>query len=197
MNTALLMIDMQEQFRKKLRKRKNFIDTVKRVASSCARARIPVFHITTEFPKHFLPLYNRVKGLSICIAGTPQAREIAELEAIACTKKGRYRQGHYFLVKPHYDAFFATPLDCQLRCLEVDTVLIAGLYTHWCVLSTVFGALSRNYRVHVIEDCVMSEKKHKDLARKICKHIFDKKTDALRLVRSAQVIRRAQRAKRK
>ncbi len=188
MNTALLVIDMQEQFRDDLRKRKSFIDTVKRVASSCARAGIPVFHITAEFTPEFLPLFNREKGSSICMAGTPEAEEIAELKAIACTEEGHYRQGHYPLVKPHYDAFFATSLDCQLKRLEVDTLLVTGLFTHWCVLSTVFSAISRDYCVHVIKDCVMSEQKHEDLARMICEQVFDKDTNALKLVDSNDVL---------
>lgn len=56
--------------------------------------------------------------------------------------------------KKRYDCFVGTDLDFVLRKHGINTVLITGVNTNSCVLSTVAAACSRDYAVIVIEDCV-------------------------------------------
>ena len=56
--------------------------------------------------------------------------------------------------KKRYDCFVGTDLDFLLRAHGINTVLITGVNTNSCVLSTACAACSRDYAVVVIEDCV-------------------------------------------
>jgi biuret amidohydrolase len=56
--------------------------------------------------------------------------------------------------KKRYDCFRATDLDFTLRAHGVNTLLISGVNTNSCILSTTAAACSLDYAAVVIEDCV-------------------------------------------
>lgn len=56
--------------------------------------------------------------------------------------------------KSYSSAFYGTPLVSYLNGLRVDTILMTGGVTSGCVRATAIDAISRNYNVAVIEDCV-------------------------------------------
>jgi nicotinamidase-related amidase len=56
--------------------------------------------------------------------------------------------------KKRYDCFVATDLDFVLRKHGINTVLITGVNTNSCILSTATTACGRDYAVIVVEDCV-------------------------------------------
>lgn len=56
--------------------------------------------------------------------------------------------------KKRYDAFRATDLDLLLRSRGINTVLITGVNTNSCVLSTTTAACALDYAPIVVEDCV-------------------------------------------
>jgi len=56
--------------------------------------------------------------------------------------------------KKRYDCFIGTDLDFLLRTHGINTLLITGVNTNSCVLSTACAACSRDYAVVVVEDCV-------------------------------------------
>ena len=56
--------------------------------------------------------------------------------------------------KKRYDCFVGTDLDFLLRAHGVNTLVVTGVNTNSCVLSTVCAACSRDYAVIVAEDCV-------------------------------------------
>jgi biuret amidohydrolase len=58
--------------------------------------------------------------------------------------------------KKRYDCFRATDLDFTLRAHGINTLLIAGVNTNSCVLSTTTAACALDYAALVIEDCVAS-----------------------------------------
>jgi len=57
------------------------------------------------------------------------------------------------LEKRRFSAFFKTDLDQTLRTLGADTVIIAGIATHVCVLGTALDALSNDFSAVILEDC--------------------------------------------
>lgn len=61
-----------------------------------------------------------------------------------------------YLPKRRFSAFFKTDLDLTLRLHGVDGVAIAGINSHWCVLSTAFDALSHDFCAYIISDCCAS-----------------------------------------
>ncbi|MCX5903696.1 MAG: cysteine hydrolase [Proteobacteria bacterium] len=61
--------------------------------------------------------------------------------------------GDLVLEKRRFSAFFKTDLDQTLRTWQVDTVLIAGIATHVCVLATALDAVSNDFSAVILEDC--------------------------------------------
>jgi nicotinamidase-related amidase len=80
-----------------------------------------------------------------CIEGTPGADIIPELAP---------RPGDHVVVKRRFSAFLDTDLEILLRGLGVDTLLVTGMDTGWCVLWTTGDAFQRDHHVRVVEDCV-------------------------------------------
>jgi nicotinamidase-related amidase len=80
-----------------------------------------------------------------CVEGTPGMDIIAELTP---------QPGDHVVVKRRFSAFLDTDLEILLRGLGVDTLLVTGLDTGWCVLWTAGDAFQRDHHVRVVEDCV-------------------------------------------
>jgi maleamate amidohydrolase len=76
--------------------------------------------------------------------------------------------------KSYASAFYGTPMVSYLNGLRVDTILITGGTTSGCVRATTVDAITRNYNVAVVEDCVFDriEVSHKaslfDMWMKYC-----------------------------
>jgi nicotinamidase-related amidase len=72
--------------------------------------------------------------------------------------------GDIVVRKTRVGAFSTTDLGQQLRDLQIDTLILAGLSTSGVVLSTVREAADRDYRIYVIEDaCADSDQEVHDL----------------------------------
>lgn len=76
--------------------------------------------------------------------------------------------------KSYASAFYGTPMVSYLNGLRVDTILITGGTTSGCVRATTVDAITRNYDVAVVGDCVFDriEVSHKvslfDMWMKYC-----------------------------
>jgi nicotinamidase-related amidase len=62
------------------------------------------------------------------------------------------------LPKRRFSAFFKTDLDQTLRTWGIDTVLVCGIATHFCVLATALDALCHDFQAIIIEDAAASYK---------------------------------------
>lgn len=58
--------------------------------------------------------------------------------------------------KKQFSAFHANDLDRLLRLQNLNTLVLLGVGTNTCILSTAFDASSRGYKVVVIADCTVS-----------------------------------------
>jgi biuret amidohydrolase len=68
---------------------------------------------------------------------------------------GVLREGDRLVdTKKRYDCFLHTDLEFVLRRLGVNTLLITGVNTNSCVLTTTIAASVRDYACIVVEDCV-------------------------------------------
>jgi nicotinamidase-related amidase len=56
--------------------------------------------------------------------------------------------------KKRLSAFYPSDLDFLLRQMDVKTIVLTGIMTDCCILSTAFEASNRNYRVITIRDLV-------------------------------------------
>jgi nicotinamidase/pyrazinamidase len=111
-----------------------------------ARSRsIPViFSMDSFLPGDFI-FQGKMKNHSI--RGTKGA-EVTDLLTQAATDS--------YSPKRRFSAFYKTDIDQTLRLYGADTVVLCGLATHWCVLSSAFDALSNDFRVIILEDCCAS-----------------------------------------
>jgi nicotinamidase-related amidase len=62
----------------------------------------------------------------------------------------------YFVLKPKHSGFYSTALDVLLDYLQVDTLILSGLTTDYCVLFTAADAYMRDFELVVPSDCVAS-----------------------------------------
>lgn len=181
MKQALLLIDIQKQSQDVWHKdhiNQHFVNNVLKTISWADKQQVPVIHILTEYEEDNLPALNSQKGYRFFMKGSEEAQEIDEIAA-------SYKDNHYKVIKEHYDSFWQTNLDDLLKKLDVDTLIITGVYTHWCVLSTVFSALSRNYNITIVTDAVGS--RYPELDLQLFKNVFDKKTAALQITKAADL----------
>lgn len=62
----------------------------------------------------------------------------------------------YFVLKPKFSGFFATPLQILLDHLNVNTLILTGLAGNMCVQFTANDAYMRGYSQYIPADCVAS-----------------------------------------
>lgn len=62
----------------------------------------------------------------------------------------------YFVLKPKFSGFFATPLEILLTHLNVNTLILTGLAGNMCVQFTANDAYMRGYTLFVPSDCIAS-----------------------------------------
>jgi nicotinamidase-related amidase len=124
----------------------------------CRRRAIPVVHLVTTYrdaeeirvnpfwrTRAEDPDATRKNVLRHNLAGMP-----------GCTVMPGLREAQDWLVetKKRYDCFVGSDLDFTLRAHGVNTLIVTGVNTNSCVLSTVAAACSKDYAVIVPSDCV-------------------------------------------
>ncbi|MFD2705405.1 isochorismatase family cysteine hydrolase [Salibacterium lacus] len=79
----------------------------------------------------------------------------------------------YFVLKPQFSGFFATPLDILLDYLEVKTLIITGVAGNMCVHFTANDAYMRHYQLFVPGDCTASNSSEDNtLALNLMNHVL-------------------------
>ncbi len=68
------------------------------------------------------------------------------------------------LHKRHFSAFFETDLRQRLRRQGVDTIVVTGMTTEVCVLTTAMDGLCHDLYVIILEDCSASRSQDKHRA---------------------------------
>ena len=121
------------------------VPAINRLLDAAHRCSWPVVFACDAFaPDDFL-FGGRMKAHSI--RGTPGARPMAEL---------RRGEGDRVLEKPRFSAFFGTDLHDWLREREVDTAVVCGLTTAFCVLATALDAVCHDLHAVIVEDACAS-----------------------------------------
>ena len=64
------------------------------------------------------------------------------------------KRDHVVNTKKRYNCFVATDLELLLKSFNINTLIITGVNTNSCILSTVTAACSMDYAVIVPSDCV-------------------------------------------
>ena len=159
---ALLVVDIQEDFTgDKGDKAPLFPDTgeflqlANRVIDGAVKQEMLVVYIGHEWPDNMM---SRVLGRGRAVSGSAGAKLDARLQIVS---------PHYF-AKCSADAFSNQHLEELLIENQVDEIFILGLDAAYCVYRTAQGALNRDYKVHIIDDAVltMTKKTRAELVEK-------------------------------
>lgn len=128
--------------------------------SAARRLDIPVIHLLTRYRTAAEALANPFWASR---AGTSDTRggsdihQVEPSEGIALMP-GMLDPEHDQVIdtKKRYDCFLGTDLDFVLGVAGIDTVLLTGVNTNSCVLTTAAVASTRDFSVVVLSDCVDS-----------------------------------------
>lgn len=163
MYAALLLIDLQNDFlecRGLFPEIARLIPRVERLLAGFRLGKLPVFHVRTIVKRDGsdrMPHW-KARGHWACVEGTrgslpPDALAPADHEAV--------------IRKHFYSGFESGELQQALQSNGVDTVILAGVYTHGCIRSTALDAYALGYAVWIAEDCVASaEQAHAQVSRR-------------------------------
>ncbi|SDH70535.1 isochorismatase family cysteine hydrolase [Alteribacillus bidgolensis] len=166
-SVALLIIDMindmefedsEKIFPQALRAAENIANLKKRAKQHD----IPVIYVNDNYGRwqsDFKELVNHCKQDNV--KGKP-ITELVEPE-----------DDDYFVLKPQFSAFFATPLDLLLDYLEVKTLIITGVAGNMCIQFTANDAYMRHYRLLIPSDGTASnQKKDNDQALDLMSNVL-------------------------
>lgn len=147
MKPALVIVDMikdnvgTEKHHRVAREAREIVSPLKRFIDFSREEKIPVIYANDSFLKDDFIFQG---GLAEhALRGTEGARVIDEIAPA---------DGDYVMGKLRFSAFFRTDLDQVLRRLGVDTVLVAGISTVWCVLLTAADAVANDFFTVILED---------------------------------------------
>jgi len=150
--SALLIIDMQEFFFRQPERRQNLegvITNINRLIDHFETRSQPVVHVISCFKADGSDwdLKMKATGTAELIEGTAEAAILPQIRVSA---------NHRVVVKTRYSAFFNTNLAEILREEQVERVVVAGAYTHYCVNATVFDAWCHDFVPGIVTDGVLS-----------------------------------------
>ncbi len=66
------------------------------------------------------------------------------------------RRGDIIIEKQRWTGFYCTKMDLVLRRLDVDHLIMMGIWTEACFETTVWDALWRDYRITIVKDACSS-----------------------------------------
>jgi nicotinamidase-related amidase len=148
---ALLLIDVVNdlEFRggeRVLPWAQQLVRPLRAVRAQAQRSGLPVIYANDNFG---LWHGSRDEVVRHCTRRSARGREVALLL--------KPRKDDYFILKPRHSAFFATPLLPLLEHLRIERLILAGIATNLCVLSTAHDAAMHKYGLVVLSDCCAAE----------------------------------------
>lgn len=162
MPAALLLIDLQHDYLQRPGLLPPAATVVERAATllhGFRQINAPVAHVHTRVRRdgaNRMPHWVRADHWA-CVEGTPGVEPPPELAP---------REPEPVFTKPFYSAWASPGLAEHLREQSVNTVVVAGLYTHACVRATVLDAYQAGFDVWLATDAVGSyDPLHAELSR--------------------------------
>ncbi len=143
--------------------RQEMLDNVIKLVDHCRSVGAPIIWITTHYrkdmadgPKQMSDVFQGLQNL--LVAGVPDTDFIDELPPAP---------EDFILVKQRWSAFWATNLDCIIRALGAETLILAGVGTHRTIEGTARDAKNRDIPSVVVSDsCTAAEVEASDMTLK-------------------------------
>lgn len=147
-NTALVLIDLQKESNFGLEGMDSVTSKTNDVIQACRKLDIPIIY-TRQLNRS--DQINLSKGEPIMEDGTPFYYSTSK-ENHEILDEITPKEDDIIIDKYRWSAFFETSLDGFLKSLNVKNLIIGGVVTDGCVMTTVFDAYFRDYHVHLIKD---------------------------------------------
>lgn len=146
--SALLLIDIQKESQNELKEINKVVKNSKQLIDTCRALNIPVI-----YTRHI----NRADGIGLSYkdpvnkdgkpvgyrTGTDNIEIIDEIAPL----------DHEIVIdKLRWSGFYGTSLDIFLKNLNVKHLMIGGLVTDGCLMTSVFDGYFRDYEINLIKD---------------------------------------------
>jgi nicotinamidase-related amidase len=146
--TALVLIDLQKESNFGLDGLESVIKNAEQLIKACRSLNIPIIY-TRQINR-----FDRVglsKGEPLNQDGTPFFYTSTK-ESIEIFDEIKPHPEDIVIDKYRWSAFHETNLDLILKGLDVEELMIGGLVTDGCLMTSVFDAYFRDYEVQLIHD---------------------------------------------
>jgi len=172
--TALLVIDIQYQAMSNdifgVEGIEKIVKNTNSLIKACRQNNIPVIYTRHVYRSSGIDKARYEPSVN----GIPQAyREgTREIEIIDEIKPG---PDDIVIDKQRWSAFYCTELDIILRSLKVDRLLICGVVTDGCVMTTVYDAYFRDYGIDLVKDAcgASNQTVHKAAVLNMANWVYD------------------------
>jgi nicotinamidase-related amidase len=147
-DTALVVIDLQKESGFGLVGLDGVVRNTQRTIDACRAAGIPVIY-TRQI--------NRHDGVGLSLDeprhanGEPQFYPDNQ-DSIEILDAVKPQDSDIVIDKYRWSAFFDTSLDLMLKSLGVKHLIIGGVVTDGCLMTSVFDAYFRDYRIQLVHD---------------------------------------------
>jgi len=152
--TAVLPVDLQNDIVAASENVEPALQNASSVLQAARSSGVPIVHVTVSFsdgyrdaPVATHPLYKMVSENRLVLA----SEEGGKIHASVAPK-----QDELVLNKTGVDPFLTTRLAQHLRILDVNTLLLMGVWTNFAVEATARTAADLGYRVIVVRDACAS-----------------------------------------
>jgi len=154
MKPAIIVVDMlKDTFKEGSRlpitqEARQIIPNLQRLLNESRKKGFPIIFACDSFLKEDFIFKGKMKARSL--RGTEDAEVIDDLKP---------EPTDMVLPKRRFSAFFKTDLDQTLRTWGVDTIVVTGITTECCVLTTAMDGLCHDFSVIILEDGCASRNK--------------------------------------
>lgn len=147
---VLVLIDLQKESNFGLFNLDRVISNSQKLIAACREQGIPIIY-TRQINR--MDGIGLSKGEPLKADGTPlyYADHTDQIEIIDDLKP---HEGDIVIDKYRWSAFYETSLDVMLKSFGAEEVIMGGVVTDGCLMTSVFDAYFRDYEVHLVSDMV-------------------------------------------
>lgn len=139
------------------------------LAEAFRRTQMPIFHIVRLYERggrnaELCRRHGLESGMAVFTPGTPGSEIAPDLlpdnpppldhELLLTGGVQRIGTSESIIYKPRWGAFYKTPLERELRALEVTTVAFVGVNFPNCPRTSIYEASERDFRIVAAEDAI-------------------------------------------
>lgn len=176
--TALLLMDFQNMIVGMVGDQgPALLERAQKARAAAKSAGMAIMHVRVSFtdadyaaisPRN--KMFAALGGRRMLTDGSPEAAVHAALAPAADEE---------ILTKTRVGAFSTTNLEARLKARGIDTLVLTGIATSGCVLSTLRDAADRDYRMFVIGDCCGDA--DAEVHRVLTEKVFPRQADVIML----------------